>query len=64
MCHVSAQGVDERMINVQHCYYYYEDDDDDDVGLNVLGCRADFPMEQNSERFTFPRHHSSARPPP
>ena len=22
MYHVSAQGVDERMINV-HCYYYY-----------------------------------------
>ena len=23
MYHVSAQGVDERMINV-HCYYYYK----------------------------------------
>ena len=23
MYHVSAQGVDERMINVQYCYYYY-----------------------------------------
>ena len=27
MYHVSAQGVDERMINV---HYYYDDDDDDD----------------------------------
>ena len=23
MYHVSAQGVDKRMINVQYCYYYY-----------------------------------------
>ena len=23
MCHVSAQGVDEHMINVHYCYYYY-----------------------------------------
>ena len=23
MCHVSAEGVDERMINVHYCYYYY-----------------------------------------
>ena len=27
MYHVDAQGVDERMINIQ---YYYHDDDDDD----------------------------------
>ena len=33
MYHVSAQGVDERMINVHYYYYssyYYDDDDDDD----------------------------------
>ena len=31
MYHVSAQGVDERMINVRYyyCCYYYDDDDDD-----------------------------------
>ena len=23
MCHVSAQGVDERMVNVHYYYYYY-----------------------------------------
>ena len=29
MYHVSAQGVDERVINVHYYYYYYDDDDDD-----------------------------------
>ena len=26
MYHVSAQGVDERMINVHYYYYYYDKD--------------------------------------
>ena len=30
MYHVSAQGVNEHMINVHYYYYYYDDDDDDD----------------------------------
>ena len=30
MYYVSAQGVDERTINVHYYYYYYDDDDDDD----------------------------------
>ena len=32
MYDVSAQGVDERMINVHYYYYYGDDDDDDDDG--------------------------------
>ena len=39
MYHVSAQGVDERMINVHYYYYYYMHDDD--VALNVPTCWAD-----------------------
>ena len=27
MYHVSAQGVDERMINVRYYYYLYNEDD-------------------------------------
>ena len=37
MYHVSAQGVDERMINV---HYYYDDDDgdgDDGVRIHATG---------------------------
>ena len=38
MYHVSAQYVDERMINVQ--YYHYDDDDDDDVEFVPDQCFA------------------------
>ena len=30
MYHVSAQGIDERMINVHYYYYYYYSDTSDD----------------------------------
>ena len=36
MYHLSAQGVDERMINV-HYYFYFDDDDDDDDGVENNG---------------------------
>ena len=38
MHYVSAQGVDERAINVRYYYYYYYDDDDrqKDLGSNPL----------------------------
>ena len=35
MYHVSAQGVDEHMINVH--YYYYDDDGDDGVRMHATG---------------------------
>ena len=32
MYHVSAQGVDERMINVHYYYYYYDRYTDLEIG--------------------------------
>ena len=38
MYHVSAQGVDERMINV-HCYYYTAPSEHPQKCLqNIVGC--------------------------
>ena len=45
MYHVSAQGVDERIINV-HFYCYDDDDDDDDSTLAVL------PLQKGCDLWT------------
>ena len=44
MYHVSAQGVDERMINV-----HYDDDDDDMWGLmsSVVAARLTYQVRDN-----------------
>ena len=36
MYHVSAQGIDERMINVHYYYYYY---------YYYFDCQADFDVD-------------------
>ena len=37
MYHVSAQGIDERMINV-HYYYYFDISSKDDTDILVRAC--------------------------
>ena len=39
MYHVSAQGVDERIINVHYYYYYYNK-----VGFSLSPCRCQTPQ--------------------
>ena len=43
MYHVSAQGVDERMINVHYYYYYYEMQ----ASARTCGRRAADSMTEN-----------------
>ena len=55
MYHVSAQGVDERMINVHYYYYYYKyDNNNNDDNKNNKVTRFSNPQKQLTKLYERP----------